>query len=309
MTTKNQQIAARSYQPEFKELLQAVFKKQSYFADFFGGGIEALDGVQFNENAFYVKTSDIPVVVGTAYDTGANVAFGTGTGKTSRFGERTEIIYTDTPVSYSWEWVFHEGIDRHTVNNDFEVAVSDRLELQAQAKTQTFNKHHSSFITATAGKTLTLEEYTADSIKELFNEASTYFTQIEAIGTRVAKVTSDIYNLIVDNQLTSTSKNSTVNIDDNEAPVFKNFILQEVPDSMFTGTVAYFYIVGVGKAFTGINTARTFESEDFDGQALQGAGKAGEFILDDNKRAVVKVIYATPAENQAETPAEEQEGE
>ncbi|MBC2134046.1 phage capsid protein [Listeria innocua] len=298
MTTKNQQIAARSYQPEFKELLQAVFKKQSYFADFFGGGIEALDGVQFNENAFYVKTSDIPVVVGTAYDTGENVAFGTGTGKTTRFGDRTEIIYTDTPVTYSWEWVFHEGIDRHTVNNDFEAAVSDRLELQAQAKTQTFNKHHSSFITATAGKTFTLEGYTADDIKELFNETSKYFTQIESIGTRVAKVTSDIYNAIVDHQLTTTGKNSTVNIDNNEVVKFKGFLVQEVPDSMFTGTVAYFYIAGVGKAFTGINTARTFESEDFDGQALQGAGKAGEFILDDNKRAVVKVIYATPAEGE-----------
>ena len=41
--------------------------------------------------------------------------------------------------------------------------------------------------------------------------------------------------------------------------------------------------------FTGINTARTVESEDFDGVALQGAGKAGEYIPEDNKKAVVKV--------------------
>ncbi|EDB7521823.1 phage capsid protein [Listeria monocytogenes] len=290
MTTKNQQIAARSYQPEFKELLQAVFKKQSYFADFFGGGIEALDGVQFNENAFYVKTSDIPVVVGTAYSQGANIAFGSGTGNSSRFGNRTEIIYTDTPVPYSWGWVFHEGIDRHTVNNDFESAVSDRLELQAQAKTQQFNTHHSAFISAAAGKTLSLPDYTSDNIKALFNSASKYFTQIEAIGTRVAKVSSDIYNAIVDHQLTTTGKNSTVNIDNNEVIKFKGFLVQEVPDAMFTEAVAYFYIVAVGKAFTGINTARSFESEDFDGQALQGAGRAGEFILDDNKQAVVKVM-------------------
>ena len=56
-----------------------------------------------------------------------------------------------------------------------------------------------------------------------------------------------------------------------------------------TNTVVYAYIPGVGKAFTGIETARTIESEDFDGVALQGAGKAGEYILPDNKKAVAKV--------------------
>ena len=58
----NNDLPARSYQLEFKRLLQAVFKKQSYFADFFGGSIEAMDGIQENETAFYVKTSDIPCV-------------------------------------------------------------------------------------------------------------------------------------------------------------------------------------------------------------------------------------------------------
>lgn len=132
----NNDLSARDYQLEFKELLQAVFGAQSYFGDFFGGGLEAMDGVQENEHAFYVKTSDIPVAVGTAYDTGANVAFGTGTGATSRFGKRTEIVYVNKPVDYSWQWLFHEGIDRWTVNNDFDVAIADRLELQARAKTR-----------------------------------------------------------------------------------------------------------------------------------------------------------------------------
>src|SRR5690606_8989460 len=140
MATNNNNQAARSYQQQFRQLLQAVFQSRAYFRDFFGGNIEALDGVQHNETAFYVKTSDIPVVVGTAYDKGENVAFGTGTGSSTRFGERTEIIYTDTPVPYTWEWVYHEGIDRHTVNNDFQAAVADRLDLQAQAKIRKFNE-------------------------------------------------------------------------------------------------------------------------------------------------------------------------
>src|SRR5699024_11309905 len=88
----------RSFQPQFKELLQAVFQKQSYFGDFFGGGIEALDGVQHNENAFYVKTSDIPVVVGSAYKKGENVAFGTGTSHLSRLCMRIVLIYVDTSI-------------------------------------------------------------------------------------------------------------------------------------------------------------------------------------------------------------------
>lgn len=290
---ENNDSAVRTYQKDFKGLLQAVFKKQAYFADFFGGGLEALDGVQHNETAFYVKTSDIPVVFGSGYSKDAATAFGAGTGKSSRFGERTEIIYTDTPVNYSWEWNFHEGIDRHTVNNNFDVAVADRLDLQAQAKTQKFNYQHSVFIAASAGHTEPLADYSADAVLALFNKLSKYYTNIHAIGEKVAKVNSDLYNAIVDHPLTTTGKNSAARIDDNGILRFKGFTIEEIPaDVMQDNDVAYVYIRGVAKAFTGINTARTIESEDFDGVALQGAGKAGEYIPEDNKKAVVKVTGA-----------------
>jgi hypothetical protein len=287
----NQKLPARDYQLEFKELLQAVFAVQAYFADFFGGDIEAIDGVQENETAFYVKTSDIPVVVGTAYSKDANTAFGTGTGKSSRFGNRTEIIYKDTPVKYTDEYVFHEGIDRHTVNNDFDAAVADRLELQARAKTTTFNTAHGKFISASAGKTIAGgASITKDNVADVFNQLSKHFVNVGAIGTKVAKVTADVYNAIVDSGLSTTAKNADVNVADNEARKFKGFLIEEVPDSLFqTNEVIYAYIAGIGKAFTGIETARTIESEDFDGVALQGAGKFGEFILPDNKQAVAKV--------------------
>lgn len=285
----NNDLPARTYQKEFKQLLQAVFKKQSYFADFFGGEIEALDGVQENETAFYVKTSDIPVVVGSEYNKDANTAFGTGTGKSSRFGERTEVIYKDTPVNYTWEWVFHEGIDRHTVNNEFESAIADRLELQARAKTATFNTHHGKFISDSAVETKTLPDFTADNVLKLFDDLSAYFNNIEAVGTKVAKVNSSLYNAIVNHPLMTTSKNSAASVAENEVTKFKGFLVEEVPDGLFqTNECCYAYIAGVGKAFTGINTARTIESEDFDGVALQGAGKAGEYILPDNKKAVAK---------------------
>lgn len=287
----NNDLPARSYQLEFKRLLQAVFKKQSYFADFFGGSIEAMDGIQENETAFYVKTSDIPCVCGTGYDKTATKAFGTGTGNSSRFGSRTEIIYTNTPAKYTWGWNFHEGIDRHTVNNDFAAAIADRLELQARAKTKAFNDAHGKFISQNAGHSETLLDYTDDNVLVLFNALSKYYNNIEAVGTKRAKVCADLYNAIVDHKLTTTSKGSVANIDENGVVKFKGFLIEEVPDDLFqTGEVAYVYIDGVGKAFTGINTARTIESEDFDGVALQGAGKAGEFILPDNKKAVCKVL-------------------
>jgi len=287
---ENNDLPVRQYQSEFKKLLQAVFKAQSYFSDFFGGGIEALDGVQQNKTAFSVKTSDIPVVVGDAYNTDKATAFGEGTGKTSRFGNRTEVVYTDTDVKYSWEWVFHEGIDRHTVNNNLDSAVADRLELQAQAKTRRFNAKHAEFISASAAKVESLADYTADGVLALFNALAAYFVNIEAVGTKKAKVNTLLYNAIVDHPLATSAKNSGANIDNNKILKFKDFEIECVPDAMFAdGECCYAYIAGIGKAFTGINTARTINSEDFDGVALQGAGKAGEYILPANKKAVAKV--------------------
>lgn len=292
--TENNDIAARSYQPEFRQMLPAVFRKLSYFGDFFAGGVEALDGVQFNKTAFTVKTSDIPVVVGAAYNKGANVAFGTGTSNSNRFGELKEVIYTDTEVPYSWEWTWHEGIDRHTVNNSLEQAMADRIELQAIAKTHTFDAKHSLFISTSAGSTETLADYTEASVTKLFEDLSAHFVNVEAVGRKVVKANTKLYNAIVADAIALDGASTAAEIGRNQVKLFFGFEVHQVPDAKFqTGEAAYAYIAGVGKAFTGINTARTIESHDFDGFAFQGAGKAGEFILDDNKKAVVKVT-ATP---------------
>lgn len=290
----NNNQSARSYSKEFKELLQAVFAQKSYFGEFFAGGLEALDGIA-NKKAFSVKTSDVACVVttgvagttGAAYDTGAAVAFGAGTGSSNRFGNRTEIIYTDTEVPYTWDWVIHEGIDRHTVNADFESAVADRLELQAQKKVAAFNAKHAAFISASAGKSVTASQNVADTFNDLHKE----FVNKGVDATLYAKVTPDIYSAIVDSGLMTTSKGGNVSEDNQVVERFKGFIIEEIPEDLFAeGECVYAYAGNVGKAFTGIETARTIESEDFDGVALQGAGLAGEWILPDNKKAVVKVV-------------------
>lgn len=294
MAGENNNQSVRSYQPQFKELLQAVFQKQAYFGEFFGGQLQALDGITHNEKAFSVKTSDIPVVVGTEYIKDKDTAFGTGTAKSSRFGERTEVIYSDTDVNYDWEWVLHEGIDRHTVNADFNGAVADRLDLQAQAKVQLFDNHGGQFISKSASETKTVADLTPDNVTKLFNDLATAYVNMEAVGQKMAWVSPALYNALVDHPLTTTSKSSTANIDENGILNFKGFRIKEVPEAKFqTGEIAYTSIVGVGRQFTGIDTARTIEAIDFDGVALQGAGKAGEFILPANKKAVIKVTMGT----------------
>lgn len=277
----------RRYEKEFKGLLQAVFGHRAYFRDFFGGGIEVLDGVKENATAFSVKTNDMPVVVGN-YDTDADTAFGTGTSNSNRFGERKEVIYANTDVPYDWNWAIHEGIDRFTVNNDFNAAIADRLDLQANAQIEKFNTKHSEFVSDNAGETIDATEH-ADVV-ELFNALAVYFTNAKTIGTRHAKVTPELYNEIVDHPAATTAKHSGADVDENTIIKFKGFVIEELPEDAFQeGDTVYAYIAGVGKAFTGISTARTKESEDFDGVALQGAGLAGEYIPDDNKAAVVKV--------------------
>ncbi len=300
---ENNNSNIRVYGKQFREWLKVVFETQAHFRDFFAGDIETVDGISENATAFSVKTSDIApaIAVGTVdangaytggYSTDANTAFGTGTAKTSRFGNRTEVIYQNTDVPYSFNWTIHEGLDRHTVNNDLDAAVDERLELNAQAKILEFNKQYGAYISTVAKKSETLSAMTVDGVTALFNAMSKYFVNIRAVGTKVAKVTPDIWNLIIDNGLATSAKGSTVNIDRNEVQMFKGFVLEQYPEDEFQdGEVGYFYVQNIGKAFVGINTMRTIESEDFDGVALQGAGKGGQFCPADNQKAVAKATF------------------
>ena len=134
MTTNNNQLNARRYEPQYKGILAAVFNAKSAFSGAFSP-IQTVDGITFNTKAFSVKTNATPVVIGT-YSKDPNVGFGTGTGNSSRFGNRTEVIYADTDVDFSYELVIHEGIDIATVNAGLDDAVADRLEAQSIAQTR-----------------------------------------------------------------------------------------------------------------------------------------------------------------------------
>lgn len=284
MATTNNNLPVRVYSKQFLQLLSTVYQAQSVFMPTFGA-LQALDGVSNNAVAFSVKTNDMAVVVGE-YSTDANTAFGTGTSNSSRFGEMKEVIYADTDVPYTAGWAIHEGLDQMTVNNDLDAAVADRLNLQAQAKTRLFNVAMGKAL-STAGTDLG----TVDDVNALFEEAVEKYTDLEVIAPVRAYVTATVYNAIIDLANVTTAKNSAVNVDTNGILSFRGITITKVPTQYMGGKAVIFAPDNIARLFTGINIARTIQAIDFAGVELQGAGKYGTFILDDNKKAI---FTATP---------------
>ena len=284
MANNNNDLPIRTYQKQFAQLIQTVYGVQGVFAPTFGQ-LQALDGVQDNATAFSLKTNDVPVVVGE-YSTDADVAFGTGTANSSRFGEMKEIKYADVDVPYDFTWSIHEGLDRFTVNNDLNAAVADRLNLQAQAKTRLFNKKEGQFL-ADSATDIGLD---ATDVNKLFETAVEKYTDLEVVVPIRAYVTAAVYNAIIDLANVTSGKGSAVDIDSNGMVSFRGIALTKVPSQYMAEQAVIFTPDNIGRAFTGISTARTIESTAFDGQELQGAGKAGQFISDDNKKAIFKAV-------------------
>ena len=100
---------------------------------------------------------------------------------------------------------------------------------------------------------------------------------------------------MIDSNLAKTDKNSSVNIDEQSLYKFKGFELVELPDDQFeTGENIYFTAIGIGVAGVGIEVARALDSEDFNGVALQGAGKYAKYIPEKNKKAIIKAKLTAP---------------
>jgi len=92
-------MATKIYTKEFKRVLPTLFKVKAAFRRAYGGELQVTDGVTDSAKFMTLKTTSTDVVIQN-YSTDANVGFGTGTGKTSRFGERKEIKSVGTDVSY-----------------------------------------------------------------------------------------------------------------------------------------------------------------------------------------------------------------
>lgn len=286
-------MAIKIFTKQYAGLLANVFEKKQHFLNTFGGKLQVQDGITNKDSFIDLKISDTDVVI-QKYDMGENVAFGTGTGTSNRFGQRKEIKSVDKQVPYEEPLAIHEGVDNFTVNDNAEEVVQERAALHAEAWVEQMNGFLSKALSDAAHKTLT-GKLTEEDVVKTFNEATKIFVnnKVSKDVGRVAYVTADVYNFIMDSKLVTTGKGSTVNIDDNEYLKFKGFILDELADEYFQkGENIIFAADNVGVAGVGIEIYRMLDSEDFAGVAIQSAGKFGKYIPEKNQKAVVKAKLA-----------------
>lgn len=282
-------MAIKLFTSEFAGQIPDIFEANSAFLRVFGGAIQTISGAEADDNYLHLKITDTDVVI-QDYSTDPDVAFGEGTGSTNRFGKRNEVKSEDLEVPFDEPLAIHDGIDRYTVNDIPEQVVAERTALHAVAWAGHYDGVMSKEISKAASETIegTLDEA---GVVAAFAEASKKFTN-NRVGknvNRVAFVTSDVFNILVDSDLAKTTKNSSVNIDDQTMYAFKGFILEEIPSDLFQeGENIYFTADGVGVAGVGIPVTRVMDSEDFYGVVLQGAGKLGKYIPEKNKKAILK---------------------
>lgn len=290
-------MAIKLYTKQYAGMLPELFAKKSAFLRAFGGTIQTLQGAEADANFLNLKTTDTDVVI-QAYSTGAAVAFGAGTGNTNRFGVRKEVKSTDTQVPFDTPLSIHEGIDNFTVNDIPEQVVAERFALHAVAWAEHYDGIMSALLSTSASATLTETRLSEDGVTNAFAEAHKKFVNngVSNSIAWVAYVTADVYNFLIDSKLATTAKNSSANVDEQTLYRFKGFELVELPNAKFqTGDNVYFVADGVGVAGVAIPVARTMDSEDFAGVALQAAGKLGKYIPDKNKKAILKAKLVVPA--------------
>lgn len=288
-------MAIKLYTKQYAGMLQDIFESKSAFLRAFGGEIQTIQGAEADSNFLNLKISDTDVVI-QAYNTGENVGFGTGTGNTNRFGPRKEVKSVDLQVPFDTPLAIHEGIDSYTVNDIPEQVIAERLALHAVAWAENYDAVMSKELSDNADETLT-GDLTEEGVTKLFADARKKFVNNKVSNSVawVAYVNADIYNFLIDSKLATTDKNSSANVDEQSMYKFKGFILVELPDDKFQeGEQAYFVADNVGVAGIGIPVARTMDSEDFAGVALQGAGKLGKYIPEKNKKAILKATLTEP---------------
>ena len=286
-------MSTKIFTKNYMAMLAKITESRSRFLRSFGGQIQIYDGVADSDTMLHLKVNNTKAVI-KKYDKGENVAFGTGTGSTNRFGQRLEIKSVDLTVPYEAPIAIHEGIDNVTVNDVADKVVAERLEENALAQTEYINELLAKALSDNASETLA-DQMTEDGVTKTFSAAHKKFVnnKISKSIAWVAYVTSDVYDFLIDSKLATTAKNSSANIDDQTMYKFKGFVLEETPDEYFQeGEQVMFAADGVGIAGVGLQIVRTIDADDFYGVAIQGAGKYGKYIADENKAGILKAKLA-----------------
>lgn len=288
-------MAIKLYTKQYAGIVPDLFESRTHFLRSFGGTVQVHADAEYNDKFLTLKTTDTDVTI-QAYSTDANVGFGTGTGNTSRFGPRHEVKSVDTTVAWETPLAIHDGIDRFTVNDIPTQVVAERLASHGAAWAEHVDGLLGKALSDNASETLE-GELTEEGVVQAFVDARKAFVnnKVSRNVAWVAYVNTDVFNLLVDSKLATTAKNSSANIDNQTLYAFKGFLLQEIQDDAFeTGEQIYFAADNVGVVGIGIETARVLDSEDFNGVALQGAGKYGKYIPVKNKKAILKAKLTAP---------------
>ena len=286
-------MSTKIYTKNYMAMLAKITESRSRFLRSFGGQIQIYDGVADSDTMLHLKVNNTKAVIKN-YDKGENVGFGTGTGSTNRFGQRLEIKSIDLTVPYEAPIAIHEGIDNVTVNDVPDKVVAERLEENALAQTEYISELLAKALSDNASETLT-GQMTEEGVTKTFAAARKKFVnnKISKSIAWVAYVTSDVYDFLIDSKLATTAKNSSANIDEQILYKFKGFVLEETPDEYFQeGEQVMFAVDGVGIAGVGLQIVRTIDADDFYGVAIQGAGKYGKYIADENKVGILKAKLA-----------------
>ena len=288
-------MAIKKYTKQYAGILPDLFEARTHFLRSFGGTVQVHADAEYNDKFLTLKTTDTDVTI-QAYNTGENVAFGTGTGNSNRFGPRHEVKSVDTTVAWETPLAIHDGIDRFTVNDIPDQVVAERLALHGAAWAEHVDGMLGKALSDNASETLT-GELTEEGVIQAFADARKKFVnnKVSRNVAWVAYVNTDVFNLLVDSKLATTAKNSSANIDNQTLYAFKGFLLQEIQDDAFqVGEQIYFAADNVGVVGIGIEVARVLDSEDFNGVALQGAGKYGKYIPTKNTKAILKAALTEP---------------
>ena len=289
-------MAVKIYTKQYAGVLGDVFEVEQHFLNTFGGALQVVDGISNRDKFIDLKISDTDVVI-QDYSTDENVAFGTGTGNTNRFGPRREIKSVDVQVDYEAPLAIHEGVDDMTVNDNADQVIEERTVLHAQEWTEQLNGILSKVLSENASQTLT-GEITDAGVRKAFADAAKAFLNNKVaknIG-KTAYVNADVYNVLMDSGLTTTGKNSSVNIDNNTLPRFKGFDIVVLADEYFQeGENIIFAADNVGVAGVGIQVYRIMDSEDFAGVTIQSAAKFGKYVPEKNKVAIIKATLTEAA--------------
>ena len=278
MANFNNDKPVNLFTKEYERTLSTVFGCTTAFQKALAP-IQIKDGISMNEIAFSVKTNNTPVVIGE-YNEKGDVNKGV-----NRFGDATEIVYADEDVPYDYTWSIHEMLDLFTVNNDPEDTVDERLVLQAEAKTRLSNTRVGKKVAEVAGKTVEMATVSEAEIHKVFNEAREYLRNMEVVAPVSVYMTPSCKTVFDELKAKKGINGFTTTFDvieESERYFPENVAMLIIPD-------------GVVSPFVGIEVVRTIVAHNHTGHNLQGAGKGGTFVLDDNKKAIIKVTTAPSA--------------